>query len=90
MEKHLKFLKTMSVADFKAENKVDQIEIKRSGNSGKFFFTFGIESGACSNKVLTGELTDPVISRVLSADTGDMFFLLHQRGEGGPSTVAYL
>jgi hypothetical protein len=80
----------MSIADFKAENQIDQIEIKRNGNSGKCFFTYGFETGACSRKVVAGELTDPVISRVVSADSGEMFMLLHQKGEGGATTIASL
>lgn len=80
----------MSIADFKAENQIDRIEVKKSGNSGKCFFSYGPETGACSRKVESGELTNPVISEVCSADTGDIFFLLHQKGEGGASTIAFL
>lgn len=80
----------MSIAEFKAENQIDRIEVKKSGNSGKCFFSCGFDTGACSRKVESGELTNPVISEVCSADTGDIFFLLHQKGEGGASTIAFL
>lgn len=80
----------MSVADFKVQHNVEQIEIKRNEHTGKCFFVYGFETGACSKKVETGELTIPVISEVCLADTGDMFFLLHQRGEGGAVTLATL
>lgn len=79
----------MSVADFKAQQDVDKIEVKRNENTGKCFFVYGFETGACSKKVDTGELTDPVISEVSSVDTGETFFLLHQQGEGA-TTIATL
>lgn len=80
----------MSVTDFKAQQDVDKIEVKRNENTGKCFFVYGFETGACSKKVDTGELTDPVISEVCSATTGETFFLLHQRGEGEATTLAIL
>ena len=73
MERNLKFLKTMSVAEFKAQHNVEKFE-----------------TGACSRKVESGELTIPVISEVCSAETGDIFLLLHQKGEGGATTLATL
>ncbi|WP_279130872.1 hypothetical protein [Butyricimonas virosa] len=89
MERDLKFLKTMSVAEFKALHNVEKIEVKRNEHTGKCFFVYGFETGACSRKVDTRELTQPVISEVCSADTGDTFFLLHQQGEGA-TTIAIL
>lgn len=83
----LKFLQTWSVDEFKSNNHVKEIVIKRNENTGKYFFQYGYETGACSKKVGTGELTMPVISQVCSADTGDLFFMLHQRGETGGVTV---
>lgn len=80
----------MSVAEFKALQQVEKIEIKRNEHTGKCFFVYGFETGACSKKVETGDLTMPVISEVCSAETGDMFFLLHQQGEGGATTLATL
>jgi len=90
MEKNLKFLKTMSVEDFKAANGVDKIDILKSEISNKSFFAYGFETGACSHKVLTGELTNPVISQVCSAETGETFYLLHQKGEGGATLLGTL
>ncbi len=89
MERDLKFVKTMSVADFKAQHQVEKIEVKRNEHTGKCFFVYGFETGACSKKVETGELTLPVISEVCSTETGDVFFLLHQKGEGA-TTLAIL
>ena len=83
----LAFLQTWSVPQFKQENGVESIEVKRNEKTGKCFFVFGVESGACSKKVETGEITMPVISQVCVAATGDTFYLLHQKGEGGGATT---
>ena len=44
MERNLKFLKTMSVAEFKAQHNVEKIEVKRNEHtgtySGAYPFTF--------------------------------------------------
>ena len=90
MERNLKFLRTMSVTEFKTKQGVEKIEVKRNERTGKCFFIYGFETGACSKKVETGELTVPVISEVCSVETGDMFFLLHQKGEGKVATLATL
>ena len=80
----------MSVAEFKAKHQAEKIEVKKNEHTGKCFFVYGFETGACSKKAESGELTTPVISEVCSAETGDMFFLLHQQGEGGAITLATL
>ena len=87
----LSFVQTWSVSQFKQNNGVEKIEIKRNEKTGKCFFVFGVETGACSKKVERGEVTMPVISQVCAPDTGDMFYLLHQQGEtGGATTLATL
>ncbi len=85
--KDLAFLQTWSVPQFKTNNGVEKIEIKRNEKTGKCFFAYGFETGACSKKVETGEVTMPVISQVCVAVTGEMFYLLHQKGEGGGATT---
>ena len=47
-------------------------------------------SMALKLELVQGELTIPVISEVCSAETGDIFLLLHQKGEGGATTLATL
>lgn len=86
-QRNLAFLKTWTIPQFKSDNKVEVIEIKRNERTGKCFFVFGIETGACSRKVETGEVTMPVISQVCAAETGEMFYMLHQQGEGGGATT---
>lgn len=87
LAKELAFLKTWTVPQFKSNNGVESIDIKRNEKTGKCFFVFGVETGACSKKVETGELTMPVISQVCVAATGEMFYMLHQQGEGGGATT---
>ena len=90
MEKNLRFINTMSINDFKSKFGVNQIDVKRNESTGKHFFVYGFETGAVSKKIETGSLTIPVISEVCSADTGNMFYLLHQKGENGAVTLATL
>jgi len=90
MNNKLKFLKSWSVAQFKAEQEVDKIEVLKNEATGKCFMAFGFEKGAVSEKFERGELTNPIISQVCNAETGDMFYLLHQKGEGGAETLAVL
>ena len=88
MESNLKFIKTWEVAQFKARQGVEKLEVKQNPHTGKVFFVYGFETGPCSRKVETGQLTDPVVSQVCNSETGEMFMMLHQRGEGGAPTLA--
>ena len=87
MIRDLAFIQSWSVPQFKENQRVEEIEVKRNEKTGKHFFVYGFESGACSRKVETGELTMPMVSKVVSATTGEQFYLLHQRGEGGGATT---
>lgn len=89
MEK-LHFVETLSVEDFKSQHNVEKIEVKQNPHTGKCFFVYGIETGAVSEKFLKGEITCPVISQVVSPEDGEMFFMLHQKGEGGAPVLATL
>lgn len=88
MEGNLKFIETWELGQFKAQQEVTKLEVKKNPHNGKIFFVYGTEVGACSRKVEEGMLTDPVVSRVCNAETGEMFMMLHQRGEGGAPTLA--
>lgn len=82
MESNLKFIKTWEVAQFKAQQGIEKLEVKQNPHTGKVFFVYGFETGPCSRKVETGHLTDPVVSQVCNSRTGEMFYELHQRGRG--------
>ncbi len=86
----LKFIETMSVAEFKAQKEVKKIDVKQNPQTGKCFFVYGCETGAVSDKFANGEITNPVISQVCSPETGDMFYMLHQKGDGGAPILATL
>ncbi len=89
MEK-LNFLETWSINQFKINHQVERIEIKKNEETDKYFFVYGLETGACSRKIQEGELTILVISKVSSKNTGKTFYLLHQHGECKGSTIATL
>ena len=86
----LKFIETMSVADFKTKMGVGRIDVKQNPNTGKCFFVNGCETGAVSERFLKGDITKHVISQVCFPETGDMFYMLHQQGDGGAPTFANL
>lgn len=78
----------MSVADFKADMGVPLLEVKKNPVTGKLFFVCGTETGAVSEKFELEGIAVPVISQVCSVETGNMFYLLHQKKDGGCSTLA--
>lgn len=88
MDKNLKFLKTFTVNEFKQKMGVETMEIKRNPLTGKCFFVYGFETGAVSKRFDNGGISQPVISEVCSAETGDVFFMIHERSEGGAETLA--
>lgn len=89
MEK-LHFIKTLSIEDFKARQGVEKIEVKQNTQTGKCFFIYGLETGPVSEKFLNGGITNPVVSQVCSSETGEVFFMLHQRSNGGIPVLAIL
>lgn len=81
---NLEFLDTLTVEQFKAEKRVDKIQVKKNPNTGKLFFTFGAKTGAVTAK---GVPSHPMISLV-KGDEGEEFYLLHEEGQGGAPVVA--
>ena len=86
----LKFIETMSVADFKTKLGVGRIDVKQNPNTGNCFFVYACATGAVRERFLKGDITKPVISQVCSPETGDMFYMLHQQGDGGAPTLVTL
>lgn len=84
MDNNLQFLDTLTVEQFKAEKRVEKLQVKKNPHTGKLFFTFGAKTGAVS---LKGVPTHPMISRVKGSE-GDEFYLLHEEGQGGAPVVA--
>jgi hypothetical protein len=85
----LVFTETWSVPEFKQRQGVLEIEVKQNEKTGKWFFDYKFGSGACSQRAAAGTMDNPVISNVISATTGEQFFLLHQKGEGGGATTMF-
>jgi len=83
------FRETWSVPEFKAMQGVTEMEVKRNEATGKYFFDYKLGSGACSHRAAEGTMDNPCISSVISSTTGENFYLLHQRGEGGGATVMF-
>lgn len=81
---NLQFIDTMTVEQFKAEKRVDKIQVKKNPHTGKLFFTFGAKTGAVAAK---GIPEHPMVSLV-QAPGGDQFYLLHNEGTGGAPTLA--
>ena len=81
---NLVFNETLTVEQFKAEQKVNKIEVKKNPKTGKLFFTYGSKTGAVAVK---GIPTHPMISNVTGSD-GSSFWLLHEEGQGGAPVLA--
>lgn len=81
---NLQFINTLTVEQFKAEKRVDKIQVKKNPNTNKLFFTFGAKTGAVAAK---GVPSHPMISLVQGRE-GDEFYLLHEEGTGGAPVVA--
>ena len=80
---NLVFNETLTVEQFKAEQKVNKIEVKKNPKTGKLFFTYGAKTGAVAVK---GIPTHPMISNVTGSD--GQFWLLHEEGQGGAPVLA--
>ena len=80
----------MTVEEFKSKMSVNKIEVKQNPYTCKCFIVYDFGTGAVSEKFINGEISNPVISQVCSPDTGDMFYMLHQKGDGGAPTLATL
>jgi len=77
MEK-LRFLSTMTAAEFKEQQGIDRIDDFKNEKSGKVFFQWGNENGAIYAKYPIDPLKEQMVSEV-ETSTGETFFLLHNR-----------
>lgn len=81
---NLVFNETYTVEQFKAQENVKVIRVKKNPKTGKLFFTYGSKTGAVAVK---GIPNHPMISNVTGND-GSSFYLLHEEGQGGAPTLA--
>lgn len=84
MDNNLKFIDTLTVEQFKAQQLVKEIQVRKNPHTSKLFFTYGGKTGAVSTK---GIPTHPMISLVEGND-GEQFYLLHEEGQGGAPVLA--
>ena len=84
MEK-LTFNRTLTVEQFKAEQLVSRLLVKKNPKTDKLFFTFGVSTGAVASK---GIPKFPMVSEVATPD-GETFWLLHEEGQGAPTIAEF-
>ena len=90
MNHTLKFLRTFTLDEFKEWKGILQIRIIHNEQTGKHFFGYGDKAGAVTSKY-PAEALHPVISEVLSEESGEQFLLLHNAGDNPQfTTVAVL
>ena len=91
MNHTLKFLRTFTLDEFKEWKGILQIRIIRNEQTGKHFFGYGDKAGAVTSKYPAEPLDHPVVSEVISEESGEQFLLLHNAGDNPQfTTVAVL
>lgn len=84
MEK-LTFNRTLTVEQFKKDQLVDRLLVKKNPKNDNLFFTFGSSTGAVASK---GIPKFPMVSEVTTPE-GDTFWLLHEEGQGAPTLATF-
>lgn len=84
MENPIKYLKTLTVEQFKDKVKVSKVDVKRNPQTGKLFMVYGAETARCSQKVPE----HPMVSLVRFPDSDHDEWFLHNEGTGPAVTVA--
>ena len=74
---NLRFLRTESVEEFKAQHGINRLEILENKNSGKHFFVWSGGKGAVAENFSLSK--EPLVSLV-QGDDNEPFLLLHNRG----------
>ena len=71
MTNTLKFLRTFTLDEFKEWKGILQIRIIRNEQTGKYFFGYGDKAGAITSKYPAEPLDHPVVSEVISEESGE-------------------
>ncbi len=87
MSNSLKFLRSFSLEEFKEWKGISFIRIIRNEQTGRYFFGYGDKAGAVTSKYPAEKLDHPVISEVISEESGEQFFLLHNAGDNPQFTT---
>lgn len=80
-EKTFRFLHTWEIEAFRKVHPLGEMQIVRNPKTGKHFFVFEGVRGTITRGYPTEPLDHPVISEILNRETGETFFLLHNRPE---------
>ena len=64
-----------------------QLLSEKNRNYQKFM---ALKQEFVQNKVESGEVTMPIVSKVVSTTTGDELYMLHQQGEDDATTIITL
>ena len=83
--KNLTFNRTLTVEQFKKDQLVDRLLVKKNPKTDKLFFSFGSSTGAVASK---GVPKSPMVSEVATPD-GETFWLLHEEGQGAPTLATF-
>ncbi len=87
MSNSLKFLRSFSLEEFKEWKGISFIRIIRNEQTGRYFFGYGDKAGAVTSKYPVEKFDHPVISEVISEESGEQFFLLHNAGDNPQFTT---
>ena len=88
---NLNFYGYATLDEFKEWKGILQIRIVRNEQTGKYFFGYGVKAGAVTSKYPAEPLDHPVVSEVISEESGEQFLLLHNAGDNPQfTTVATL
>ena len=91
MEQNLKFIATMSVAEFKRQQHITKIDVIRNPHTDKRFFQASDNTAVSGKVALAWEPSDDtVISQVCpkeGPDAGISFFMLHKRQESSDNLL---
>ena len=82
---NLTFNRTLTVEQFKKDQLVDRLLVKKNPKTDKLFFSFGSSTGAVASK---GIPEFPMVSEVTTPD-GETFWLLHEEGQGAPTIAEF-
>ena len=90
-DKHTQIPADLHPREFKEWKGILQIRIIRNEQTGKYFFGYGDKAGAVTSKYPAEPLDHPVVSEVISEESGEQFLLLHNAGDNPQfTTVATL
>lgn len=86
-KKHtLEYQESWTVENFARMKGTDMIEVLFNEHTKCLFFTYGPGKHDCG-KVTKAEIKKPIISKVYDPVEDESFYLLHNEGEGGATSV---